>query len=73
MVGRLKNLARSARANTLFLNASGSMSRTRDSRPAWWSTSRTAASSLFRRLYLKLVMVVAPKGFDLFSKLGVSR
>ncbi|MNP73005.1 hypothetical protein D3C76_1696560 [compost metagenome] len=35
MVGSLKYLARSARASTLFLKRSGSMSRTRDSRPAW--------------------------------------
>ncbi|KWV86737.1 hypothetical protein PFLmoz3_03621 [Pseudomonas fluorescens] len=34
MVGNLKYLARSARASTLFLNLSGSMSRTNDSKPA---------------------------------------
>ncbi|MNR54928.1 hypothetical protein D3C85_1752070 [compost metagenome] len=49
MVGKLKYLARSPTASTLFLNLSGSMSRTSDSRPVWWSTSRTAALFLSRR------------------------
>lgn len=50
MVGKLKNLAMSANARTLFLNSSGLKSRTRESRPAWWSTNSTAASFLSSRL-----------------------
>ncbi|MNP35054.1 hypothetical protein D3C76_1283700 [compost metagenome] len=50
MVGRPKNLARSPRASTLFLNSLGEKSCTSEIRPVWWSTSSTTASSLFRRL-----------------------
>lgn len=50
MVGRLKNLATSARASTLFLNSFGEKSCTSEIRPVWWSTNRTTASSLFKRL-----------------------
>src|SRR5476649_2196028 len=56
MVGSLKNLARSARASTLFLNSLGEKSCTSEIRPVWWSTSKTTASSLFRRLYGTLLI-----------------
>src|SRR5471032_2189693 len=57
MVGSLKNLARSARASTLFLNSLGEKSCTSEIRPVWWSTSRTTASSLFKRLRVGVLMV----------------
>ena len=50
MVGRLKYFAAAASASALFLNLSGSMSRTNERRPAWWSTKRTAALSLSKRI-----------------------
>ncbi|MCY1449493.1 hypothetical protein D9M71_662320 [compost metagenome] len=55
-VGRLKNLAMSPRASTLFLNSLGEKSWTSEIRPVWWSTNNTTASSLFKRLYGTLLM-----------------
>jgi len=50
IVGSWKNLATAPSASTLFLNSDGAWSWTREMSPAWWSTSRTTASSFEIRL-----------------------
>jgi hypothetical protein len=50
IVGSWKYLPQAARARTPFLNSLGEKSWTSEIRPAWWSTSSSAASSLERRV-----------------------